>query len=289
MSSPEVWGPYLALAVFLAGALAAVGRELRRTPEIDKVLALARVSLAVPIAVFGAEHLASPQTILKIVPAWMPGKLFWTYLVGAALLAAAISLTVRVRMRLAATLLGILLFCFVATIHLPNALAAPGSRILWTIVARDSGFGAGAVLLGLAGVARKRTAGERRAAAAALYWIALVTIFFGIEGLLHPQCVPAVPLAKTTPPWIPAAHFWTVLTGIALAAGGAALPVRKFSRQAGAALGVWVVALVATVYLAMMIAQRDIEGLNYFADTLMYGGVLLAASRGYEVSEGEVR
>ena len=41
----------------------------------------------------------------------------------------------------------------------------------------------------------------------------------------------------------------------------------------------WVVLLVLTLYLAIMIARPDIEGLNYFADTLMFGGVLLMASR----------
>jgi hypothetical protein len=58
---------------------------------------------------------------------------------------------------------------------------------------------------------------------------------------------------------------------------------RKVSRQAAAALGAWVVLLVVSLYLAIMISKPDIEGLNYFADTLMFGGVLLVASRAYDV------
>jgi uncharacterized membrane protein len=281
--SLQVFGPYLALVLFLIAAFAAVGREFWMARGLDKAYPLGRVSLAIPIAVFGAEHLTSTQAIMKGVPAWMPGKPFWTYFVGVALIAAGLSFIFRVRIRLSATLLGIMLFCFVAMIHLPNAIAVPQSRINWTIVARDSAFGAGAILLALASEARERTRGENRVAIGALYWIALVSVFFGVEHFLHPECVPAVPLAKVTPLWIPLAHFWTVLTGIGLVIGGGAMLARKVSRTWAAALGGWVVLLVATLYLAIMISQHDIEGLNYFADTLMFGGVLLAASYGYGV------
>src|SRR5258708_17861149 len=147
--SPQVFGPYCTLVVFLIAAFVAVGREFRMARGLDKAHPLGRVALAVPIAVFGAEHLTSAQTIMKLVPAWMPGKLFWTYFVGVALIAAALSFIFRVWIRLSATLLGIMLFCFVAMIHLPNAIAVPQSRFAWTIVARDSAFSARAGLLAL--------------------------------------------------------------------------------------------------------------------------------------------
>jgi uncharacterized membrane protein len=276
MSSPQVFGPYLALVVFLIAAFVAVGREF-------KAHTLGRVFLAVPIAVFGAEHLTSPHEIMKIVPAWIPGKLFWTYFVGVALIAAALSFIFRVGIRLSATLLGIMFFCFVAMMDLPGAIAAPRDRFAWTLFARESAFGAGAILLAITSGARQRTPAENRIAIGALYLIALVSMFYGIEHFLHPECVPAVPLAKVTPVWIPWAHFWTVLTGIALVIGAGAMFARSVSRQAAAALGAWVVLLVVTLYLAIMISKPDIEGLNYFADTLMFGGVFLVASRAYDV------
>lgn len=278
MSSPQVFGPYLTLVVFLIAALAAVFREFRTVRGLDRAYPLARIFLAVPIAVFGAEHLTAPAAIGRAVPAWMPFKLFWTYFVGAALIGAALSFIFRVWVRLSGTLLGIMFFCFVAMIDLPAALARPHNRFAWTLMARESAFGAGAILVALARAGRKRTQTENGMAAGALYLVAVVTMFYGIEQLLHAQCVPAVPLAKVTPAWIPGGHFWTVLSGIGFVAGGAAMFWRRVSRQAAAALGAWVVLLVATLYLAIMIAQLDIEGVNYFADTLMFGGVLLAAS-----------
>jgi len=282
MGSPEIFGPYLTLIAFLIAAVFATTRDFRTAPGIDKVQLLGRICLAIPIAVFGSEHLTSPQAIARVVPPWMPGKLFWTCFVGVSLIAAALSILFRVRMRLSATLLGIMLLCFVAMIHIPNALAAPHKRIAWTLVGRDSAFGAGALLLSIAAGARKRTPAENRVAVVALYWIALVSAFYGLESLLHPAGVPAVPLERTTPLWIPLARFWTVLTGVALLIGAGAMLPRSTSRLSAAALGAWVVLIVLTLYLAMMIAKPDIEGLNYFADTLMFASVLLLAAGAYE-------
>ena len=282
MSSPQVFGPYITLVVFLIAAFLATGREFWMARGLDKAHPLGRVSLAVPIAVFGAEHLTSALAIAKIVPAWMPGKLFWAYFVGVALIAAALSFIFRVGIRLSATLLGIMFLCFVAMMDLPSAIAAPQNRITWTLFARESAFGAGAVLLAITSGAKKRTPGENRVAMGALYLIAAVCMFYGIEQFLHTERVPAVPLEKVTPLWIPFGHFWTVLTGIVMVVGAGAMFVRKFSRQAAAALGAWVVLLVVSLYLAIMIAKPDIEGLNYFADTLMFGGVLMVASRAYD-------
>jgi len=54
MSSPQVFGPYFTLVVFLIAAFVAVGREFWMARGLDKARPIGRVSLAVPIAVFGA-------------------------------------------------------------------------------------------------------------------------------------------------------------------------------------------------------------------------------------------
>lgn len=279
MSSPQVFGPYCTLVAFLIAAFVAAGREFWMAPGLEKAYPLGRVSLAVPLAVFGMEHLTSPRAIMQLVPPWMPGKLFWTYFIGVALIAAALSFIFRVKVRLSATLLAIMFFCFVAMMDLPGAIAAPHNRIPWILAAREAAFSAGAILLAITSNPRERTSAENRIAIGALCLLALVSIFYGIEHFLHPERVPVVPLVKLTPPWVPFARFWTLLTGIALVIGGAAMLVRRLSRQSAAALGAWVVLLVVSLYLAIMIARPDIEALNYFADTLMFGGVLLIASR----------
>jgi hypothetical protein len=62
---------------------------------------------------------------MRLIPAWMPFKLFWTCFVGVALFAAALSLILRVQIRLSASPLGIMFFCFVVMMDLPAAIAAP--------------------------------------------------------------------------------------------------------------------------------------------------------------------
>lgn len=286
MSSPQVFWPYFTLLVFLIMAFAAAAREFRKAPGFDKAEALGRVTLAIPMAVFGAEHLSAARAMMNGVPAYMPARLFWAYFVGVALIAAALSIIFRVWIRLSATLLGIMLLCFMAMIHLPNAMAAPHDRIAWTLVARETSFGSGAILLAIVNGTGKRTPGVNRIAQAAFYAIAAIAMFFGVEHFLHPECVPAVPLLKVVPAWVPLARFWTILTGVLLVTGAGALLVKRVSRQAALALGLWVLFLVLSLYLAIMIAQRDIEGLNYFADTMVFAAVLLIASRVKIFSDG---
>src|SRR5258708_16272472 len=120
MSYAQVFGPYLALVVFLIAAFVAVSGEFWMARGLDKAFPLGRVSLAVPLAVFGAEHLTSTQAIMKLVPAWMPGKLFWTYFVGVAMIAAALSFIFQVWIRASPTSLGIM--------------------FQWTLLSRDSPF-----------------------------------------------------------------------------------------------------------------------------------------------------
>ncbi len=79
-----------------------------------------------------------------------------------------------------------------------------------------------------------------------------------------------------TPAWIPLGHFWTYVTGAAMVAGGVAMFFR--SRRAALAMGLLVTFVVLVVYLPIMISKLDVEGVNYFADTLLFAGVVLMAS-----------
>jgi len=54
------------------------------------------------------------------VPSFIPGGVFWVYLVGLALIAAAVSIIIQKKAKLACLLLAILLMIFVLTIHLPG-------------------------------------------------------------------------------------------------------------------------------------------------------------------------
>jgi len=270
----------------LAIGLVAAKNDIVRARGIDKVVALTYLCFAIPLAVFGAEHLASGKLMLNAVPPYMPGRLFWVYFVGFALIAASLSIATKIQVQWSGLLFGMMMLLFVAMLHLPGAVAA-GGRIPWTIVVREMSFGGGGwVLAGIAiGGVRDRTL-----IAVGRVLIAIAAIFFGVQHFLHPLGLPGVPLQKEMPTWIPARAFVDYLTGALLVIAGVCFLLARRTRTAATYLGAWIVLLVVVIYgpvlfgaLASPSADVQIEGLNYFADTLLFGGVILSLARVWPV------
>ena len=94
---------------------------------------------------------------------------------------------------------------------------------------------------------------------------------------MHGDHVPGVPLKPLTPEYVPGHAIWTYLTAVVYAVGGTLLLAGKKTRAAAAWLGLTVLFLELVVYVPIAVVQRaSIDGgLNYLADTLMFGGALL--------------
>ena len=174
------------------------------------------------------------------------------------------------------------MFLFVAMLHLPGAITA-GGRIPWTIVVREMSFGgAGWVLAGIA------MGGDRDGPGKGLIIvgrvpIAIAAIFFGVQHFLHPLGLPGVPLAKQMPAWIPVPAFIDYVTGAFLMVAGVCFLLAWKTRIAATYLGAWIVLLVVVIYGPVLIgaladpsAGVQVEGVNYFADTLLFGGAILS-------------
>ena len=113
--------------------------------------------------------------------------------------------------------------------------------------------------------------------------IGIAAIFYGVEHLLHPANVPGVPLEKFMPSWIPAHMLITYLTGAILLVAGICILLNRKTRMAATYLGTWIVLLVLFVYGPILIVSLldpstdvKVEGIDYFADTLLYAGTILA-------------
>jgi len=266
----------------LAIGLAAAKNDIARARGVDKVVALTYLGFALPLSVFGAEHLSSPQALLALVPSYMPGRMFWVYFVGFALIAASLSIATRRHVRWSGFLVGTMMFLFVAMLHLPGAINV-GGRIPWTIVFREMSFGgAGWVLAGVAMSGDCDGQGKVLIAVGRVA-IAIAAIFFGVEHFLHPLVLPGVPLAKQMPTWIPARALIDYATGAFLVAAGICFLAARKTRMAATYLGAWIVLLVVLIYgpvlmgaLADPSAGVQVEGVNYFADTLLFGGAILS-------------
>src|SRR5688572_1977439 len=94
--------------------------------HLDKITKLGRYFLAVPMVVFGIQHFLYAEFIVHLVPAWIPGRLFWTYFAGVALFAAGLGIIINVLPRLAAILLGLMISIWIVILHIPRIFEFPG-------------------------------------------------------------------------------------------------------------------------------------------------------------------
>ena len=279
------------LAMCVAGilvsliALWAARTDLALARPLDKIVALGNLAFAAPMAVFGALHIWGVDFVRSIVPPYMPWPLFWAYFVGVALIAASLSIAARVLIRWSGLLLALMMLLFVVMLDIPGVVSTPGDRFSWTLLLRELAFASGGWLFA-APIYHGRfktiliTAGR--------IVIAITCLFYGVEQLLHPHSRPVVPLEKMMPDFIPAQLVIGYLTAAILLGAGAFMLLGKRTRFAATLLGAWTLLVVLIVYGPILIdalstadVGANVEGINYFFDTLYFGGAVLAlAQRG---------
>lgn len=273
---------FAGIALFVI-ALLATKSDVEQARGIDKVIALANLCFAIPLAVFGAEHFAAAQGISQLVPSFVPWHMFWTYFVGVALVAASLSIATKTQVRWSGLLWGIMMFLFVAMMDIPGTVAEPHNRISWTLLFREMSFGSGGWCLAGLAMEGGRPQGKSRLVTVGRVVIGIGAVFYGVEHFLHPANVPGVPLEKLLPIWIPAHMLISYVTGIILVVSGVCILLAKKTRMAAAYLGAWLVLLVLFIYGPILIASLldpstnvKVEGINYFFDTMLYAGTILA-------------
>ncbi len=278
-------------ALFLIAAWSAKDR-VARAPGLEKIVALTNLSFAIPLAVFGALHLFGPQFVQAIVPPYMPWRMFWVYFVGCALIAASLSIATGIAVRWSGLLFGTMMFLFVAMLYLPSGLRHLNARITWTIVFRESSFGGAAWIL--AGTAINGWRGPARSTLITVgrVCVTLALVFFGIQHFLHPLGLPGVPLKKEMAAWLPGRVLIDYVTGAALLIAAGSIALNRKTRTVTTAVGGWLLLLVLVIYVPVMITALSapalpvkVEGINYFADTLLFAGVILSVASAATISD----
>ncbi|HXZ32036.1 MAG TPA: hypothetical protein VEH30_07120 [Terriglobales bacterium] len=279
--------PYMAgVAVFTIGVIR-IRKEVASARGVDRITLLGPLFLAVPMAIFGADHFVFAESIVPLVPSWIPGHLFWVLFVGVCLVAGALSLALRRYAILAAALFGAMLFFFVLLMWLPAIVQQPSDRFAWALAFRDLTFSAGALSLAAAKVPVRWTRSANIVLHLIRVEIGIAAIFFAVEHLLHPEFKPGVPLEELTPIWIPVRLPVSYLTGLVLLITGVALVGNKRTKLAATGLGLWLLLLVIVVYAPIMIVQPwavvtgGSDGLNFLADTVMFSGSVLCLAGSY--------
>jgi len=285
--SVEVWGMIGAGVAVLVAGLILVRVRFREASGVDKVLVLGPVFEAVALAIFAAEHFLAARDLMGIVPRWLPAPLFWTYFVGVAWLAAAISFIIWRHVRWSATLTALMMLIIVITIDFPNVPKLLHQRIFWILTVRETCFAGGAMVL--AGSVWPREGPVRTALIrVGRLIVAVVFVFYAIEHFLFPRNVPGVPLEKMIPAWWPAPVLLSYFVGIVLLVAGVGLLIRSTIRIAAAGSGMVLLLLTVFFYLPIFLMEMHtplaVEGINYVGDTLLFAATALLVGFGADQS-----
>ncbi len=284
--SEVIWSYCVGGAVLAIGLVAIFLRDdWRNARGFDKLILFGPLFYAAPLAAFGTEHFTLTNDIASIVPAWIPWHHFWTILVGTCFIAAPLSLVTRIHARLSVSMLALTFFLFVVLMDAPAWAQDPRDRFALAIMLRELSFSGGALALAASLNGQRREPGAHVpamsatiAAAIARYFVAIPVLFYSFEQLMHGNYVAGVPLDRITPEYVFGHAIWTYLAAVVYAVAGTLLLVGKKTRAAAAWLGLTVLFVVLVVYVPIGIVDRASlgKGLNYLADTLMYGGAVLS-------------
>lgn len=190
--------------------------------------------------IFGTQHFWYVDAVAKMVPEYFPARRFWAYLVGAAMIAAGLSLIAGIKARLAAVLLGVMLLMFFLTIQVPKMIGGNWSAVNWTRIFQDFAIAAAAFML--AWILSKREESEpdvwKKIAGLSHYVFAALLIVFGIGQFFNLDF-----LTAKVPEYLPFRIFWVYLTGIAMIITGASVFINKKARTAAIALATFLLIL----------------------------------------------
>jgi uncharacterized membrane protein YphA (DoxX/SURF4 family) len=131
----------------VAGSLEEPGANFLRSAE--SLMRSGRYFLAITAATFGIDHFLYTDFVASLVPRWIPEPYFWTYFAAVALIASGVGMILNQQARLAALLLGIMIFLWLLMLHIPRAIADPhsGKGNEWTSVCEALAFSGIALLV----------------------------------------------------------------------------------------------------------------------------------------------
>jgi uncharacterized membrane protein YphA (DoxX/SURF4 family) len=115
---------------FAGGAFVLAGcfsdhTHISRSRFSGKLIPFGSMLYSIPIISFGILHLMYAKDVSPMVPSWIPFPLFWTYFAGIALIGSGIAIIFKIRTRVIAALLGIMILIWFVTLHIPRVIHAP--------------------------------------------------------------------------------------------------------------------------------------------------------------------
>ena len=278
--SKLVW-PYVAGAVTLIVGVIGFKKDFASTCRLDRIILLAPMFVAVPMAIFGADHLVFVDFVARIIPSWIPWHLFWAVFVGICLIAGGLGIAIRRYEISGLALFGTMMYLFVLLMHIHSIVHFPKDRIAWSIFFRDLTFGTGALCFAATHAPARWRQAAKLFLALAPFEIGIAAIFFAVQHFLHPELMPGIPLEHAMPHGVPLRFAMAYVSGAVLLITGTAMLWKRWTEEAATALGVMLLLLTIVLYVPLTVVQPIETGLNYLGDTLMFSGIVLCLAGGY--------
>ncbi|HEY4111992.1 hypothetical protein [Puia sp.] len=137
--NPVVWTPPFEALMLGSGGFVIAAYLVNSGPgdaRWDKPLNImglvSQYLFAVGLVVFAVLHIKYNDYIQTLIPAWMPGHVFLSYVVIAAFLLSALSFFTGLKLSLASALLGIMFLLWVLLLHGPRAIGKLTAEPEWS-------------------------------------------------------------------------------------------------------------------------------------------------------------
>src|SRR5258708_34798753 len=81
---------------------------------------LARILFVAPFLIFGLTHIFQANVMIAVVPEFLPGRIFWVYLTGIALVSGSVAILANKFARSAAFGIALFLLTVISMVHIPK-------------------------------------------------------------------------------------------------------------------------------------------------------------------------
>jgi uncharacterized membrane protein YphA (DoxX/SURF4 family) len=216
---------------------------------LDKITQIGRFFFAIPMIVFGIQHFMYAQFVAELVPSWIPGALFWTYFSGVALFCSGLGIFLNLMTRLAAGLLGSMIFIWIIVLHIPRVFLYPENHNEFINVFDACLICGGALTLsgsseGKFSIKKIEIAGCRIGP----YLMAIALLVFGVEHLIQQKLVFIVGAEYFS---VPGSAFWIIVSGIVFILAAIGIFTKR-SQEVAAYLGVFIFFMVSIFYIPQL-------------------------------------
>lgn len=107
----------------------------------------ARYLYALPMVFLGWQHFMQVGFVTGTIPAWLPLRIFWDYLMGCLIIVTAACILLNKKPLLAARILGVTLWLFALLQHVPLLVTESRNGMEWTSSMLDLAIAAGALII----------------------------------------------------------------------------------------------------------------------------------------------